>query len=398
MNYKEILDAARDCIGPYCKACPICNGRACANAMPGPGCKAPGNAAARNYDKWQELCVNMDTICENKNADTSVTLFGRQFALPVFAAPVGALQMHYGDKFNDEEYNAILVPACAKAGIAAFTGDGTNPAVFTSAAKAIGENGGKGIPTVKPWDKGTVFAKIDAAKAAGAKVFAMDIDAAGLPFLKGLNPPAGPKTVEELKEIIDYAGVPFIIKGIMTVKGALKALEAGAAGIVPGVLIAAQEEYGFSDREAVCGLLTASAIGGVVATRATISGAAGGCQAEIGSASSMAAGALVYLQGGDCKMIVNAAAMAMKNLLGLVCDPVAGLVEVPCVKRNVIGTVNAMSCADMTMAGIFSRIPPDQVIDAMKEVGDKMDSSLRETALGGLAQTPEGIRIAAQLL
>ena len=105
----------------------------------------------------------------------------------------------------------------------------------------------------------------------------------------------------------------------------------------------------------------------------------------------------MYLQGGDCKMIVNAAAMAMKNLLGLVCDPVAGLVEVPCVKRNVIGTVNAMSCADMTMAGIFSRIPPDQVIDAMKEVGDKMDSSLRETALGGLAQTPEGVRIASQI-
>ena len=96
-------------------------------------------------------------------------------------------------------------------------------------------------------------------------------------------------------------------------------------------------------------------------------------------------------------MIAHAAAMAMKNLLGLVCDPVAGLVEVPCVKRNVIGTVNALSCADMTMAGIVSRIPPDQVIDAMKEVGDRMDSSLRETALGGLANTPEGIKLAAMM-
>ena len=232
MTYQEVLEAARTCSGPYCKVCPVCNGRACKNAVPGPGSKGSGTVAARNYDAWQSLCLNMDTICEGGSVDTSFTLFGQKYDLPVFAGPVGAVKMHYGDKFTDEEYNAILVPACAKAGIAAFTGDGTNPTVFTAAAKAIGENEGKGIPTVKPWDKETVFAKLDAAKASGAKVFAMDIDAAGLPFLKGLNPPAGPKTVEELKEIIDYAGVPFIIKGVMTVKGALKALEAGAAGIV----------------------------------------------------------------------------------------------------------------------------------------------------------------------
>ena len=230
MTYQEVLEAARTCSGPYCKVCPVCNGRACKNAVPGPGSKGSGTVAARNYDAWQNLCLNMDTICEGGSVDTSFTLFGQKYDLPVFAGPVGAVKMHYGDKFTDEEYNAILVPACAKAGIAAFTGDGTNPTVFTAAAKAIGENEGKGIPTVKPWDKGTVFAKLDAAKASGAKALAMDIDAAGLPFLKGLNPPAGPKTVEELKEIIDYAGVPFIIKGVMTVKGALKALEAGAAG------------------------------------------------------------------------------------------------------------------------------------------------------------------------
>ena len=232
MTYQEILEAARTCSGPYCKACPVCNGRACKNAVPGPGAKGSGTVAARNYDAWQNLCLNMDTICEGGPVDTSFTLFGQKYDLPVFAGPVGAVKMHYGDKFNDEEYNEILVPACAKAGIAAFTGDGTNPTVFTAAAKAIGDNEGKGIPTVKPWDKGTVFAKLDAAKASGAKVFAMDIDAAGLPFLKGLNPPAGPKTVEQLRQIIDYAGVPFIIKGVMTVKAAEKALEAGAAGIV----------------------------------------------------------------------------------------------------------------------------------------------------------------------
>ena len=144
-------------------------------------------------------------------------------------------------------------------------------------------------------------------------------------------------------------------------------------------------------------MYVAAGIGQIIATRSSISGAAGGCQAEIGAASSMAAGALVYLQGGDCTQIANAATMAMKNLLGLVCDPVAGLVEVPCVKRNVIGTVNALSAADMAMAGITSRIPPDQVMDAMKEVGDKMDASLRETALGGLAHTEEGMKIAEKM-
>lgn len=171
---------------------------------------------------------------------------------------------------------------------------------------------------------------------------------------------------------------------------------AGACGVLPAVLVP-YFRHRNRDTEQICkAMYVAAGIGQIIAYRSSISGAAGGCQAEIGSASSMAAGALAFLQGGDCQCIANAAAMAMKNLLGLVCDPVAGLVEVPCVKRNVIGTVNALSCADMAMAGIVSRIPPDQVIDAMKEVGDKMDSSLRETALGGLAQSTEGLKVAAQ--
>ena len=232
MTYQEILAAARTCSGPFCKACPVCNGRACKNTMPGPGAKGTGTVAARNYDAWQEVCLNMDTVCENGPVDTRFTLFGQTYDLPVFAGPVGAVKLHYGDKLTDQGYNEILVPACVDAGIAAFTGDGTDPAVFAAAAKAIGQNGGKGIPTVKPWDRDTLFAKLDQGKASGAQMFAMDIDAAGLPFLKGLNPPAGSKTVAELREVIEYAKVPFIIKGIMTVKGARKALEAGAAGIV----------------------------------------------------------------------------------------------------------------------------------------------------------------------
>ncbi|MCI6568753.1 MAG: alpha-hydroxy-acid oxidizing protein [Dysosmobacter sp.] len=232
MTYQEILAAARTCSGPYCKACPVCNGMACKNTVPGPGAKGIGTGFIRNYQKWQELCVNMDTICENKPVDTSFELFGRRFALPVFAAPVGAMTLHYGDKYDDLTYNDLLVSACAQAGIAAFTGDGTNPAVVEAAAVALKNNQGLGVPTVKPWDLDTIRHKMDLVKAADPFAIAMDIDAAGLPFLKGLNPPAGSKTVEELKETAAMAGKPFILKGIMTVRGAEKALEAGAAGIV----------------------------------------------------------------------------------------------------------------------------------------------------------------------
>lgn len=173
---------------------------------------------------------------------------------------------------------------------------------------------------------------------------------------------------------------------------------AGACGVLPAVLVPYFKHRNHNTEDILKAMYVAAGIGQVIAHRSSISGAAGGCQAEIGSASSMAAGALVYLQGGNCKEITFAAALTMKNLLGLVCDPVAGLVEVPCVKRNVIGTVNALAVADMVMAGIVSRIPPDQVMDAMKEIGDKMDSSLRETAMGGLAQTPEGQKIASTIV
>lgn len=163
---------------------------------------------------------------------------------------------------------------------------------------------------------------------------------------------------------------------------------AGACGVLPAVLVNYQKEKGTADEQIVRALYTAAGIGQVVAARAYIAGASGGCQAEIGTASAMAAGALTALGGGTPSQITHAAAMALKNLLGLVCDPVGGLVEVPCVKRNVLGSVNALSAADMALAGIISRIPPDQVIDAMREVGDQMHPSLRETGQGGLANTP----------
>ena len=232
MNYSECIENARAKIGNYCKACPECNGRACKNQMPGPGAKGIGDTAIRNYDKWKEIRLNMDTLVEKRPIDTSLSLFGKEFRYPFFAGPVGAVNLHYGDCLNDVSYNDILVSACAEFGIAAFTGDGVDSNVMLAATKAIKKADGFGIPTVKPWNMELIREKLELVKESGAFAVAMDIDAAGLPFLKNLNPPAGSKSVEELREIVDAAGLPFIVKGIMTVKGALKAKEAGASAIV----------------------------------------------------------------------------------------------------------------------------------------------------------------------
>ena len=232
MNFSECTEQARSRIGKYCKACPECNGRACRNQIPGPGAKGVGDTAIRNYDKWKEIRVQMDTIAENKPCDTSLSLFGRTFKYPFFAGPVGAVQMHYGDCYDDMSYNDLLVSSCAEYGIAAFTGDGMDSNIMVAAADAIRHAGGIGIPTVKPWNMDTIRQKMDLVRDSGAFAVAMDIDAAGLPFLKNFNPPAGSKTVDELREIIQMTDAPFIVKGVMTVKGALKAKEAGVSAIV----------------------------------------------------------------------------------------------------------------------------------------------------------------------
>ena len=173
---------------------------------------------------------------------------------------------------------------------------------------------------------------------------------------------------------------------------------AGSCGVVPAVFLSIQEEKELSDEKMVEALYVAGGIGGVIASRASLSGAAGGCQAEIGAASAMAAGGLVYLLGGGAPEIANASALALKSLLGLACDPVAGLVEVPCVKRNVLGAVNAVTSADMALAGIMSKIPADEVFDAMYNIGKHMDEEIRETAKGGLATTPTGMRISEKIV
>ena len=232
MTYQEVLQNAAGKMGPYCKVCNVCNGRACRNTLPGPGSKGYGDTAIRNFDEWKKIRVNMDTLTENCTPDTSFDFFGYQMKYPVFAGPVGAVNLHYGDMLDDVSYNKILVSGCAAAGILALTGDGTNPAVMEAASKAIASEGGKGVPTVKPWDINTLKEKFRLVNESGSIAVAMDVDAAGLPFLQNLTPPAGSKTVEELAQIVKEAGRPFIVKGIMTVRGALKAREAGASGIV----------------------------------------------------------------------------------------------------------------------------------------------------------------------
>ena len=172
---------------------------------------------------------------------------------------------------------------------------------------------------------------------------------------------------------------------------------AGASGVLPAVLIPLQTRENLSNEEMTRCLYVAAGFGQVIAARASISGAEGGCQAEVGSASAMAAAALVHARGGSPRQMAAACAMALQNVLGLVCDPVAGLVEAPCVKRNVMGAVNALSCADMALAGIEGAIPCDEVIDAMAAVGRSLPTALRETGEGGLAATPTGRKIAEQI-
>ncbi|MFB6466601.1 L-serine ammonia-lyase, iron-sulfur-dependent, subunit alpha [Cytobacillus sp. Hz8] len=168
---------------------------------------------------------------------------------------------------------------------------------------------------------------------------------------------------------------------------------AGSAGVVPGTLFAVKKKLNPTRDEMIAFLFTAGAFGFVVANNASISGAAGGCQAEVGSASGMAAAAIVEMAGGTPEQCAEAMAITLKNMLGLVCDPVAGLVEVPCVKRNAMGAANAMVAADMALAGITSRIPCDEVIDAMFRIGQTMPTALKETAQGGLAATPTGRKL-----
>ena len=232
MTIQDVFKKAKETIGPYCKVCPECNGVACRGQIPGPGGKGTGIGFIRNYRDLKKISLNMDTIYAQAGCDTSVNLFGKTFELPVFAGPVGAVQMHYSDLYNDLTYNACALKGCKEAGTLAFTGDGVKDEVYEGAIHAIKGIDGYGIPTIKPWKKDEVIKKIKMAESAGAVAVAMDIDAAGLAILAAQGKPVAPIDVDTLKEIAHSTRLPLILKGIMTVEGAKKALKAGASGIV----------------------------------------------------------------------------------------------------------------------------------------------------------------------
>lgn len=232
MDYNEILKNARENMGGFCIGCPVCNGVACRTKIPGPGGKGSGSAYIRNFDKLQDVKINMDTLFSGKEVDTKFEIFGRTFDIPVFAAPIGATTLQYGDKLSEAEYMQILFEGCAEAGIAAFGGDGAYEEAFKIPVEMMKSLGGKGVPTVKPWINEEMIRKFKLAEEAGVFAIATDIDASGLTLLKKVNPPAEPKSVEALQEVIGSTKLPVIIKGVMTVAGAKKAIEAGAQAIV----------------------------------------------------------------------------------------------------------------------------------------------------------------------
>lgn len=232
MDYSEVLNKARELINEKCKVCKECNGVVCKGQIPGVGGKASGSSFIRNKEKLNDIKINLDTIVEEKEIDTSVELFGMKFKYPVFAAPIGAVGLNYSPALNDFEYTKAIIGGCKDAGVLGFTGDGVKDEFYDLPLEVIKENRGYGIPTIKPWKKEEIMAKIKKAEENGAPAVAMDIDAAGLVTLALLGKPVGTKSVEELKEIISSTKLPVILKGVMTVDGAKKALEAGAYGIV----------------------------------------------------------------------------------------------------------------------------------------------------------------------
>lgn len=235
MKYSELAAAARGNIGPYCKACPVCDGRGCRNTVPGPGAKGTGTVAIRNYAAWQDVLVNMDTLHAPFEADTACAVLGRELSLPVMIGPVGDVQRHYGKKYDTVGYNECVLRAAEREGTLAWTGDGLDAQIMADSCDLISKLDGAGVVTVKPWDANTLDAKLAQALAARPAAVAMDIDAAGLPFLKGQNPPAGAKDEGQVAEVVAACheeGIPFVLKGVMTPAAAERAARAGADGIV----------------------------------------------------------------------------------------------------------------------------------------------------------------------
>ena len=232
MEYKDVLKEAKNNLNKSCRVCPKCNGVACAGEVPGMGGKGTGDAFKINIEALSEYKLNMRTIHDVKDPDTSVELFGRKMDMPVFAAPVSGTTLNMGGKFSEEEYISWIISGCLSGGIFPMVGDTAIDAFLTTNLSELKKQGGRGIAVIKPWENKKVIEKIKLAEEAGAFAIGMDIDACGLITLALHGKPVMPKNVEEIKEIVKSTKLPFILKGIMTADDAKLAVEAGVAAIV----------------------------------------------------------------------------------------------------------------------------------------------------------------------
>ena len=232
MEYKDVLKEAKNNLNKSCRVCPKCNGVACAGEVPGMGGKGTGDAFKINIEALSEYKLNMRTIHDVKDPDTSVELFGRKMDMPVFAAPVSGTTLNMGGKFSEEEYISWIISGCLSGGIFPMVGDTAVDAFLTTNLSELKKQGGRGIAVIKPWENEKVIEKIKLAEDAGAFAIGMDIDACGLITLALHGKPVMPKNVEEIKEIVKSTKLPFILKGIMTADDAKLAVEAGVAAIV----------------------------------------------------------------------------------------------------------------------------------------------------------------------
>lgn len=233
MNYSEVLENAKKNIGPNCKVCPVCNGIACQNTLPGPGSKAPGNGANDNFNAWRKIKLNMDTIVANTEIDTKSSFFGRQLDLPLLTAPIGSIRLQYNPTDDVKDFNEKCMAACETRGIMHFYSTGLEVLTQETAIASRINHGNNGIPVINPEADENIIEQMKRCnEKKSPEAICVVVDSAGLPHLKACHGSGGTKSVEQLKMLKEKAGVPFIVKGVMTVKGALKAIEAGADGII----------------------------------------------------------------------------------------------------------------------------------------------------------------------
>lgn len=232
MNYKEVLKSAKLNLNGSCRVCPVCNGKACSGEVPGMGGKGTGEAFTANVDALRNYKLNMRVLHNCTNPDTSIELFGKKMRIPVFAAPVSGTTLNMGGKFTEKEYISWVIEGCINAGIYPMVGDTAVDSFLITNLEELQKAGGNGIAVIKPWKNSEVINKLHMAEEAGVYAVGMDIDAAGLITLAMHGKPVGPKTVDEIKEIVQSTKLPFILKGIMTADEAELAVEAGVNAIV----------------------------------------------------------------------------------------------------------------------------------------------------------------------